>query len=110
MSNKNNLNVNLSNLQIQGEVGLSRRVRLSSNDEQIEYIIEELAKLNRRVSEMLTFSNHYEFPTSGEPDCLYIAKDEDVVYYWKDSSYIPLTGIESLQIEIVSGGGAVDGD
>ena len=37
----------------------------------------------------LEFKNHYEFPSVGNPLMLYVAIDEDMIYYWssKDNCY-----------------------
>lgn len=53
----------------------------------------------------LYFSTHYEFPSIGEEDKLYIAKDENAMYRFDgdEMSYIPL-GLQTDDIDLIDGG------
>lgn len=53
----------------------------------------------------LVFSNHFEFPSVGSPSMLYIATDEDMIYYWSsaDTCYKVL---KSPAPELIDCGGA----
>lgn len=35
----------------------------------------------------LRFSNHYEFPNVGDPLCLYIAVDENKIFYYDENTH-----------------------
>lgn len=39
---------------------------------------------NRVYVKELRFANHYEFPSIGDSECLYIAKDENAIYRYDD--------------------------
>lgn len=39
---------------------------------------------NRVYVKELRFANHYEFPSIGDSECLYIAKDENATYRYDD--------------------------
>lgn len=50
----------------------------------------------------LRFANHYEFPSIGEEECLYIAKDENAVYrYDKQERAYFCVGRDPAQIEAI---------
>lgn len=55
----------------------------------------------------LTFKNHYEFPSVGDPLLLYIATDEDMIYYWSEKE-LCYNVIKSPTPELINGGGAQD--
>ena len=55
----------------------------------------------------LTFKNHYEFPSVGDPLLLYIATDEDMIYYWSEKE-LCYNVIKSPAPESINGGGAQD--
>lgn len=52
----------------------------------------------------LEFKNHYEFPAIGEPNKLYIAKDESAIYRFNDTNntYVCI-GRDYTNIEIIQG-------
>ena len=54
----------------------------------------------------LVFNNHFEFPSIGNSETLYIAVDENKIYYWKDSHYVVISGVELDEIAQINGGGA----
>lgn len=35
----------------------------------------------------LIFANHYEFPNVGDPQCLYIATDENKAFYYDENTH-----------------------
>lgn len=35
----------------------------------------------------LIFANHYEFPNVGDPQCLYIATDENKTFYYDENTH-----------------------
>lgn len=35
----------------------------------------------------LRFANHYEFPNVGDPQCLYIATDENKTFYYDENTH-----------------------
>lgn len=53
----------------------------------------------------LEFKTHFEFPLIGSPSMLYIATDEDIIYYWsnRDGAY---RAIKSPTPDLINGGGA----
>lgn len=53
----------------------------------------------------LEFKNHYEFPSIGNPLMLYVAIDEDMIYYWssKDNCY---RTIKASSPRLINCGGA----
>lgn len=55
----------------------------------------------------LVFGNRFEFPAVGEPDKLYIAKDEDMSYRFdeEEMAYKPL-GLQLEDIKQINGGNA----
>lgn len=55
----------------------------------------------------LYFGNRFEFPAVGEPDKLYIAKDEDMSYRFDEDemAYKPL-GLQLEDIKHINGGNA----
>lgn len=55
----------------------------------------------------LNFKNHYEFPSVGDPLLLYIATDEDMIYYWSEKE-LCYNVIKSPAPESINGGGAQD--
>ena len=57
--------------------------------------------------EELVFKSHYDFPAVGETDKLYIATDEDKIYYWNGRHYVALVSEPELpEITEINGGGA----
>lgn len=44
----------------------------------------EINAANRVYVKELRFANHYEFPSIGDSECLYIAKDENATYRYDD--------------------------
>lgn len=45
-------------------------------------------KVPERVSvKELIFANHYEFPNVGDPQCLYIATDENKTFYYDETTH-----------------------
>ena len=54
----------------------------------------------------LVFRNRYEFPILGQPNMLYIATDEDAIYYWKENRYVAIANSEWNNINLIHGGGA----
>ena len=54
----------------------------------------------------LIFNNHYEFPNTGVSNVLYIATDENVIYYWSGSHYVAIANSELPEITKINGGGA----
>lgn len=60
--------------------------------------------------EELHFSTHFDFPNVGEANKLYIATDEDKVYYWKESHYVALATSEMEDIAEINCGGANNND
>lgn len=62
-------------------------------------------EIDKRVSELLVFTTYADFPEIGDPSVLYIAKDQQVLYFWDESQYIPLGGSMS-KIDLIDCGGA----
>lgn len=54
----------------------------------------------------LVFNNHYEFPSVGDSNMLYIATDENVIYYWNKTNYVAIANTELPNITLINGGGA----
>lgn len=44
----------------------------------------EINVADRVYVKELRFANHYEFPSIGDSECLYIAKDENATYRYDD--------------------------
>lgn len=86
-------------------------VRIASNEEIIKELEARYVEIQREIENFITFANHYEFPSIGDPKTLYIATDEEVIYYWADQ-YIALTGIDALnrQVAEINGGGSLNGE
>ena len=57
-------------------------------------------------AEELVFRNHYEFPSVGSSKMLYIATDENTIYYWKNNRYVVIANTELPEITLINGGGA----
>lgn len=101
------------NLKLATTVALSKGVRLANSDEEIQIIEEEIAIINERLDNLVTFGTHYDFPSCGEKGRLYVATDEDeAIYVWDGDKYVALTGINALQkqISVINGGGSLDGE
>lgn len=77
---------------IKGKVGKSNTVSGNVNQATNVYVKE------------LEFKNHYEFPAIGEPNKLYIAKDESAIYRFNDTNntYVCI-GRDYTNIEIIQG-------
>lgn len=54
----------------------------------------------------LVFNHHLEFPSVGNENTLYIAVDENVIYYWKNGRYVAIANAELPEITLINGGGA----
>lgn len=55
----------------------------------------------------LVFSTHYEFPSVGEADKLYIAKDENAIYRFdEDEMGYTILGLQAEDIKFINGGNA----
>ena len=90
------------------KVNTSSNVRVASNDEIIRDLQNRYIEIQQEIENFSTFANHYEFPSIGDPDDLYIATDENIIYRWDHDPYVALSGLENLQsqIERIYGGGA----
>ena len=55
----------------------------------------------------LEFKNHYEFPSVGDSNMLYVAVDEDMVYYWSSINNCYKV-IKSPTPDLIICGGAKD--
>lgn len=89
-------------------INTSSNVRVASNDEIIKDLENRYIEIQEEIENLNTFANHYEFPSIGDPEVLYIAVDENIIYRWDADHYVALTGIDALQsqIESIYGGGA----
>ena len=55
----------------------------------------------------LVFDNRFEFPSVGEADKLYIAKDENAIYRWDDDDMgYTILGLQAEDIKFINGGNA----
>lgn len=55
----------------------------------------------------LVFDNRFEFPSVGEADKLYIAKDENSIYRWdEDEMVYTALGLQAEDIKLINGGNA----
>ena len=54
----------------------------------------------------LLFKTRYEFPSVGDASKLYIATDENRVYYWSDKE-LSYTAIQTPTPNVINGGGAL---
>ena len=55
----------------------------------------------------LVFGNRFEFPSVGEADKLYIAKDENAIYRWDDDDMgYTILGLQAEDIKFINGGNA----
>lgn len=65
-------------------------------------------KAARRVYvKELVFDNRFEFPSVGEADKLYIAKDENSIYRWdEDEMVYTALGLQLEDIKHINGGNA----
>ena len=63
-------------------------------------------EIDKRVSELLVFTTYADFPETGDPSVLYIAKDKQTLYFWDESQYIPLGGSSMSKIDLIDCGGA----
>ncbi len=96
-------------LRIDGTISLSKGVALSGDTGRIDELQREIDQLEIKVDSLIPFANHYEFPSTGSPNKLYVASDEDVIYYWKNGAYVPLSGVDALQNHLaeIHGGGSL---
>ncbi len=78
-----------------GHTGFASQVNLDA-------VSDAVAALQLQVNGLIVYTNHYEFPSSGDSTRLYIAVDEDVIYRWSGSAYVALTGIDVLQKQIAA--------
>lgn len=53
----------------------------------------------------LNFKNHFEFPSVGNASMLYIATDEDMIYYWS-STQVCYKPLKSPAPDLINCGGA----
>ena len=53
----------------------------------------------------LEFKNHYEFPSMGDSNTLYIAVDEEMMYLWS-TTYNCYRVVKSPAPDLINGGGA----
>lgn len=61
------------------------------------------------ASQELEFKSHYEFPLLGQPNMLYIATDEDIIYYWSttEQAYVAIKAEAVFpDIQLINCGGA----
>lgn len=55
----------------------------------------------------LVFDNRFEFPSVGEADKLYIAKDENSIYRWDEGEMVyTALGLQAEDIKLINGGNA----
>lgn len=55
----------------------------------------------------LVFENRFEFPSVGEANKLYIAKDENSIYRWdEDEMVYTALGLQTEDIKLINGGNA----
>lgn len=57
----------------------------------------------------LIFTNHYEFPSVGAENTLYIAQDEGLLYFWAEDRYVAFHA-DLSNIDTIDCGGAQHGE
>ena len=79
----------------------------------LEELVESLAESSQNYKKQVVLSTHYEFPKEGEEGVLYIATDENKMYYWYNDPNKINTGYVEIAIEAempdikeINGGGA----
>lgn len=88
--------------------GISGIIRKSGNVygivENTETVNGDISKAENVYVKELVFKNYFEFPSIGEADKLYVAKDENATYRFDDktNTYICI-GRDYTEIEVIQG-------
>lgn len=68
--------------------------------QEIDALLDAVKQMVSGDSSFLEFATRYNFPSIGKPEVLYIATDENKVYYWNTDRYV------AMEPSIINGGGA----
>lgn len=100
---------NYTGKQIDEAVGAIIENQISLEDLSPELVATIKSWCTGEASNELEFKTHYEFPIRGDAAKLYIAIDEDKIYYWSNSlgGYRPIVAeADFSNITLINGGGA----
>lgn len=94
------------------DLEIDEYVTMDELQDYVDQKIQEIVTPDVVEKKELVFKNHYEFPSSGEEDCLYIAIDEDKLYYWNGEHFVELAKQSETPIQpefnLINGGDADD--
>lgn len=79
--------------------------RVATIEGEIDSIEERLTSLESR-SDVETIGYRANFPSTGEPNKLYVAVDEQKSYVWVNDDYLPVGGSDYEDPEVIYGGSA----
>jgi hypothetical protein len=79
--------------------------RLSAVETDFKSLEKRLSNLEEN-SDVLTYGYRSGFPKIGEANKLYIAADEQKSYVWFDDDYLPVSGEDGEEPEVIFGGTA----
>jgi hypothetical protein len=97
-------------LEIEGRLQLKKINECDSagdwDELRIEDIERRLTRLEEQSSDVLTFASIEAFPTQGQSNMLYIDTAMQKSYVWLNTKYIPVSGPEYKEPDIIFGGTA----
>ena len=72
----------------------------------IEGIEERLTQLEEQGPDVLTLSSRDAFPTTGQPNVLYVNTADQKSYIWLDTDYVLVGGSDYEEPDVICGGSA----